>query len=307
MKLLGLLVLVSACAATGGDDGDVFEQESSATRYVQILDFEGIDQGAWYDAIHSLNAQFDDACGDAWCEGDFTNYTPLTFACSVTSKLGNVKDCAWTFAASETAVDPKTAAIVDDRPTFECHVAMQTTAKRLAAILAAPDSLYAPLPGAPSIAEQIGDCFERPVSLPAVADGTTYVAASDYYSGPGIDRWLDAKRAVVHGFDNICGDTFCGGDYGDLTSLELECAITRSTGNVKSCAWVFGGSFFWVPDDRSSELVTEHHTYRCDFTMKGTLPQLISTWTAAGSQDAIDRPLPGTTATAYDALLGCLP
>ena len=74
-----------------------------------------------------------------------------------------------------------------------------------------------------------------------------------------------------------------GGDYGDLTSLELECAITRSTGNVKGCAWVFGGSYFWVPDDRSSALVTEHHTYRCDFTMKGTLPQLISTWTAACS------------------------
>jgi hypothetical protein len=33
----------------------------------------------------------------------------------------------------------------------------------------------------------------------------------------------------------------------------------------------------------------------------------ISTWSAAGTDDPIQRPLPGVTATAYDALTGCLP
>jgi hypothetical protein len=41
--------------------------------------------------------------------------------------------------------------------------------------------------------------------------------------------------------------------------------------------------------------------------MHGTLSQLISVWTAAGTDDPIQRPLPGVTTSAYDALGGCLP
>jgi hypothetical protein len=41
--------------------------------------------------------------------------------------------------------------------------------------------------------------------------------------------------------------------------------------------------------------------------MHGTISQLIDVITAPGTEDAIHRPLPGTTGVAYDALLGCLP
>jgi hypothetical protein len=43
--------------------------------------------------------------------------------------------------------------------------------------------------------------------------------------------------------------------------------------------------------------------------VKGTISQLISTLTAPAQWDDeyLRRNLPGTTATAYDALLGCLP
>ena len=54
------------------------------------------------------------------------------------------------------------------------------------------------------------------------------------------------QAALIHGFDNVCGDTFCGSDYGDLQALDLACSITKSTGNVKSCVWIFGGSFATV-------------------------------------------------------------
>ncbi len=229
----------------------------------------------------------------------------------MTSKAGNVKDCAWNFAASSLEVDSRTAAILVDAPTFECHIKMKTTATKLAAVLATEGSLYAPLPGAPSIYDQLSECFEHPIGATAPVFATEgverYVSSRDYYTGAGIDRWYAARQALKDGFDNVCGDTFCSSDYSDLQSLDLQCAVTKSTGNVKSCAWVFGGSYFWVPDERSGTLVTEHHTYNCPFTIKGTLSQLITTLTAPGTQSAIRRPLPGTTATAYDALLGCLP
>ncbi|HEY4056786.1 MAG TPA: hypothetical protein VGM39_09260 [Kofleriaceae bacterium] len=317
MKLLSAsLVLIAGCAMSGSDADPSLEQDSSATTYVQILDFDKIDQGAWYDGIHSLNSQFDDICGDTFCEGDYSNITPLTFACSVSSKAGNVKDCAWTFSASQLDVDPKSAAIVTQAPTFECHFKMKTTATKLATILAGSDSLDAALPGAPadmpSLYDQLGDCFEHPFVQNTGSYATTgkdsYVSSRDYYaSAAGQARWSAAQAAAVAGFDNVCGDTFCSSDYNDLQSMNLECAVTKSTGNVKSCAWVFGGSYFWVPNEKTGALVTEHKTFRCDFAVKGTLAQLISTWTATGTEDAIHRPLPGETATAYDALGGCLP
>jgi hypothetical protein len=300
---------------SGSDSDPSLEQDASSTTYVSAVDFEKIDQGAWYDGIHSLNDQFNQICGDTFCEGDYSNITPLTFACSVTSKAGNVKDCAWNFAASQLDVDPKSAAIVTQAPTFECHIKMKTTAVKLAAILAGGDSLHATLPGAPaatpSIYDQLSDCFDHPFAQDTGTYATTgtdsYVSSRDYYtSAAGAARWDAAKNAVIAGFDNVCGDTFCSSDYGDLQSMSLECAVTKSTGNVKSCAWVFGGSYFFVPE-KTGQLQTEHKSFRCNFAVKGTLPQLITTWTAAGTDSVIRRPLPGVTASAYDALGGCLP
>jgi hypothetical protein len=317
MKSLLVSVVLGGCALSGLDEpGDVVEQDSSSTTYVDILDFSKTDQGQWYDLIHSLNHQFDDVCGDTFCEGDWSNLTPLTFGCSVSSKLGNIKACTWTFAASSIEVDQRTAAIVVDAPTFQCPIVMKTTAVKLETLLAgSPDSLHAALPGAPaatpSIYDQLSECFSHPIgSMPgtfATEGNLTYVAGSSYYtSEAGQQKWFDATTALVHGFDNICGDTFCGGDFGDLQALDFECSITKSTGNVKSCAWVFGGSYHVVAA-HGGALQETSNTFRCNVAIHGTLSQLLETLTAPGTTEAINRSLPGVTTTAYDALLGCLP
>lgn len=313
MKSLAALVAVplvfTACATTGNDDG-AFESESSSTRYVNMVDFAKIDALDWIEATASLAHQFDDICGDTFCEGEYSNLQPLTLACSVSSKAGNIKDCAWTFAASQLEVDSRTANFVINAPTFECHLQMKTTAQKLLATLnGSSASLYEPLPGAPSIYDQLGDCFEHPV-MQTTGEFTTvgterYISSRDYYSGAGVARWYTARMAVKAGFDRVCGDTVCGGDFGDYQSLDLQCAITKSTGNVKGCEWVFGGSYFLVAE-KTGKLNTEHKTFNCGFDVNGTLSQLITTWTAAGSESAINRPLPGSSATAYDALVECL-
>ena len=48
-------------------------------------------------------------------------------------------------------------------------------------------------------------------------------------------------------------------------------------------------------------------TFKCPVAMKGTLSSFIGVLTAAGTDQPINRPLPGMTTSAYDALLGCLP
>ena len=117
VKTIGWLVVlglgaVTGCAAGLGDDSGDGEQDLS-TQYVMIQDFGGIDQFAWFDLAHRMNAEFADVCGDTGCAGgERTNFRALTFSCAVSSVRGSVRDCVWTFATAATAVDANTAAIV---------------------------------------------------------------------------------------------------------------------------------------------------------------------------------------------------
>ena len=107
------------------------------------------------------------------------------------------------------------------------------------------------------------------------------------------------------GFDNVCGDTFCEGDFGDLQSLAFTCAVTKSTGNVKACAWIFGGSYSTVSPTKGTVDETSR-TWTCPVNTRGTIGKLVST--LDGSSDPIREALPGETTSAYDAIANdCLP
>lgn len=304
--------MLAGCAAGMGDDNADGEQDVGSTQYTLIQDFAGIDQFAWFDLAHRINAEFDQVCGATGCAaGELGAVRPLTFDCSVTSIRGLVKDCTWTFAAAKTAVDAPTAAIKIDAPTFQCHIHPALYAKALVSTLStAETAILQPLPGMDgSIADSLATCFANPIGSTPYTVATspaTYVSAASYYtSAAGQAKWNAAVGALVFGFDQVCGDTFCGSDFGDLQALDLTCAVTKSTGNVKSCTWTFGGS--WVLPTATGALAPTSQSFSCPFTIHGTISQLITTLTASGSTDAIRRPLPGVTTTAYDALLGCLP
>ena len=299
MRTIALLLLASCAVAPGSNSLD---QDTSATQYVNIFDFPKTDQGAWYDLMQKLN-------GELVASKQFPGVTPLSFYCSVTSKAGDVHDCTWTFASSQVAVDGTTAAIDVDAPTYQCHVHPKMTSVKLIALLTdADDALHAPLPGTTSLADALPDCFAHPIDATTLAPGagTTYVEASSYYTtAANQQKWTAAKAALVNAFDNICGDTFCSSDFNDLQSLTFACAVTKSTGNVKSCAWTFGGSFPNVA--ANGALAPTSQTFTCTVPVHGTIAQLITTLTnTTDSEDAIHRALPGGTASAYDALT-CLP
>jgi hypothetical protein len=296
-----------ACATTGDDVvGD--EQDATATQYVQIQDFNAAEE-AWYGITATLNGQFDQICGDTFCEGDFSNITPLRLYCSVTSKVATIHDCAWTFTASSHEIDTKLGTVAVDAVTFQCHFKPKTTGPKLIALLAGSnDPLNLPLPGMTSIYEAIGDCFEHPIGATPItvsAPATTYVDAASYYtSAANAARWDASTQALHTGFDNVCGDTFCGSDYSDVQALDLGCAVTKSTGNVKACVWNFGGSYTTIKRNGDLDLVSK--TWSCPVAVHGTLGQMIGVLTStADTTDAIHRPLPGGT-SAYDSIAGCV-
>src|SRR5262249_31074389 len=110
--VLASLLLFSACATAGDDPFDGDEQEAGSTTYVDILYYAKTDQGRWYDTIRHLNAKFVELCADGSCGGPYGTLTPLTFGCSVSSKLGSLHECVWTFATQNLQVDTRNAHVL---------------------------------------------------------------------------------------------------------------------------------------------------------------------------------------------------
>jgi hypothetical protein len=306
MQRLAFAFLVISGCVSASDDTTADQQDSSSTSYVEIQEF-GVNgaEDAWYSITSTMNGQFNDVCGDTFCEGDFSNITPLRLFCSVTSKVGNIHDCAWTFTASQHEIDPKSAAVAIDAVTYQCHFKPATTGTKLIALLqGSTDPLHLALPGMGSVYDTLGDCFAHPIGATpiTIGTGTTYVDAADYYAAPV--RWDTAVTNLKAGFDDVCGDTFCGSDYSDVQALDLGCSVTKSTGNVKNCVWNFGGSFTTI--NKNGTLALTSKTWSCPVAVHGTLAQMLAVLANPGdTSNAIQRALPGGT-SAYDSVAGCV-
>ena len=104
---------------------------------------------AWYNLFHHLRRDFDDICGDTFCEGDYSNIQPLSFRCSVERSSGRIGQCLWLFAASNEEVDPATGRVNVQFQHWRCRapLAPRTTMEALLGALAADSPMRARLPG----------------------------------------------------------------------------------------------------------------------------------------------------------------
>jgi hypothetical protein len=141
----------------------------------------------------------------------------------------------------------------------------------------------------------------------ADATATAYEDAEEYLQETGgFDQWVSLRTQMANDFYNVCGDTFCESDYSNLTPLNFSCAVTSKEGKIKSCQYIFAGSFQLV-DAKTGALNITSKTFVCKVPATGTVKSLMTFLSAAGTTASIQRTLPGGTTTIYDALGGCLP
>ncbi|HEY0711884.1 MAG TPA: hypothetical protein VGF45_04370 [Polyangia bacterium] len=181
MGLLGLGCLAGALAACAppppGDQGGIDEGaearagELRGDRPPAFRDAEESftnedDQNRWFELRHGLNADFDDICGDTFCEGDFTNLASMRFRCSVSTRTGLLKNCLWLFAGSYETVTASTGNIRPTAKFFSCSIPVAGSTRQLLDALLAPSTqsdrgpLYRQLPGSTkSIYDHLGDCL----------------------------------------------------------------------------------------------------------------------------------------------------
>ena len=109
--------------------------------------------------------------------------------------------------------------------------------------------------------------------LAAHAAPAGFVDARTFFKAePAYDAGL---RALVKQFDDICGDTFCEGEFDNLTSLGIDCAIDSVTSAVGSCKWTFAGSYADI-DAASGGVAVTHAVKVCDLPLHGDAAALLA-------------------------------
>lgn len=304
-----LFFAVAGCAAAEtAPDVDASEDElrTSYGRLGETL--QGADLDRWYDVRGKLVSGFDRICGDTICSGDFSNLTTVRLECSSTRAALKMKDCLWVLAGNIDFVDGRTGKLTTEIRTFACHVPVAGNAKTLVSTLhAAGDrALDTVVPGTDkTFYDALVTCFDGVVGQPPpAATQTFYSELADHQWAAGEAAglaWMETRRKLVDGFDQICGDTFCEGDYADIVGLRLACSVNANTQRVSRCGWSFAGAELEV--DARGALAARTMTKRCDFAVGATATQLT---TALGGNDPLNAALPGGTRTIYDALVGCL-
>jgi hypothetical protein len=314
-SLLALAPFALFLAGCGAETSTADEQDTTATQYVDATTFltKQADKDAWSHLISVLEGEFNNVCGDTFCGGDYSNLTSLGLTCAVSSKVGQIHDCLWTFGGSSEIVTPTTGALTISKPSFQCHFKTTARATSLPATLTANitgenDALQRPLPGGTtSIYDALGDCFQHPIGTTPTPNSfsqtPSYVTAGDAPMTDG--NWFTAERALEDGFAAACPDSFCKGTYPNLSALRLACAVSVTTGNVKSCAFVLAGNNTTVSATNGTVTDT-FSSYRCSLPMKGTPNDLSAVILGTGPTPMLDRALPGSTKTFRQALTSCL-
>jgi hypothetical protein len=132
--------------------------------------------------------------------------------------------------------------------------------------------------------------------------GTTYYEMTTRLTSTDLARWNADLAGLQKSFDNICGDTFCSGDYSNLTTVSINCSITQAN-YVKECTWVLGGSIEYV-DGATGAFTVDARMFPCTIPVKAKVGAFLDALDEG--TDQVRLPLPTTGTSFYDGIGSCL-
>jgi hypothetical protein len=140
-----------------------------------------------------------------------------------------------------------------------------------------------------------------------VAEGLTATRYRDVletlHDRDDYEGYLSFRRRLAERFDVICGDTFCGGDYGDLAPVQLTCSATHDGAAIKECLWAFGGSQGLV-DGATGAVRTRAASFACAVPVRASTRGFLAVM--GESADPLYEPIPGQDRAFVDSLYDCL-
>ncbi|MFG6088280.1 MAG: hypothetical protein ACN6PQ_03660 [Stenotrophomonas indicatrix] len=137
------------------------------------------------------------------------------------------------------------------------------------------------------------------------AQAFPYVDLIDYpHKEANWDRFFALEGRLQHGFDAICGDTFCEGEYSDIRALRLRCSVDAVRGTVHECLWAFAASDLEVSRNDGT-VEARQPTWLCRLPLEPSTP-VEAFHTALAARNPLHDPLPGTSRSTYDGLTDCI-
>jgi hypothetical protein len=308
------LLLASCFIACGAPEPELADEVDSATSdlkttYGDLMEtLSEPDIERWMNVRRALIDGFDRICGDTICGGDFPNLSTIELQCSSTTKARKLKDCTWILGGSTGYVEGDTGAMAGESRVFTCKIPVRGTAPTLLNVLSAAgdDALNTPLPlTKSSFYDGLLACFDGVVG-PArpYTEEPAFVELADYYWSQGDEQglaWVETRQKLRQDFDDICGDSFCEGDFSDITALGLICSVEQASGHVSSCQWAFGAANTSVSSKGAIDVDTD--VFQCPIEVNASASELAA---ALSGENPLHAPLPGTTSSLYDSLIGCL-
>jgi hypothetical protein len=305
--IASIVVSLAACGGSSPDGVATSEDELSTTYGDFFSTLEPADLDRWMSVRSALKTGFDRICGDTICGGDYSNLSTVRLTCSSTSAARKMKDCSWTLGGSIEYVDARTGKITTDARVFTCKIPVAGTAKKMLDVLSAAGdrALDAPLPGTnASFYDGLVSCFSGVMGgpPPATPDKVFYAEMGTWADENGAAFGLDETRwKLVSAFDDVCGDSFCEGDYPDITGLRFVCSMNVNTKRVARCSWSFALADSSV--DKRGAIVTNATTKTCNIDVGAQASDLAA---VLNGPDPLNAKLPNKTTSIYDALIGCL-
>lgn len=141
-------------------------------------------------------------------------------------------------------------------------------------------------------------------SLLTHAVATAAPAYSDWAVPSGIYPSLHRQ------FDDVCGDTFCEGEFGNLTSMGINCAIDAND-VIKACIWTFSGSTVDI-DPTTGDFITNAKSFTCDLSLHGPRAQVEAFLLQVASKSEFfgeglrQIVIPGGDKTLFEVLSDCI-
>lgn len=90
--------------------------------------FRGNESSRFFNGVTALVEEFDNACGDTWCEGDYGNLQSMSFDCSADKMTRKLSTCIWQFAGSyRKSIHPKMGWIAYQKKFFNCRLPVDGT------------------------------------------------------------------------------------------------------------------------------------------------------------------------------------
>ncbi|MBX7114914.1 MAG: hypothetical protein K1X64_11360 [Myxococcaceae bacterium] len=307
-------MVLSACGTgveTGHEADDALDTANGELRttYADLTEtLSETELEKWLEVKRALLEGFDNICGDTLCGGDFSNLSTVRLQCSATTAAKKMKDCTWVLGGSIGYVNGTTGQIGGESRAFTCKIPIKGTAKTLlnTLIAAGNRALNTPLPQTnQSFYDGLVACFEGVVGSPIPSvEQPVYDELQDYFwaadEAQGLS-WVQTRRKLNKGFDEVCGDSFCEGEYPNMTGLGFTCSVKRSSGYVTKCQWTFVAVDSYV--DAKGAIVANTKTYQCPVEIRAYAKKLAATLNV---DDPLHATLPGRNTSLYDALTGCL-